>query len=127
MHERGKRVKNRAAHKETKKERAIRIDALFESMDEKRIEALEEQIREIASGFEMRVENAVEEAAEEACQEFAGLIGRGYTEDEIDAVLTNENSGRISRPVYRDVREVWKISWLKMPDRDAIFNLTERK
>jgi len=127
MHERGKRVKNRAAHKETKKERAIRIDALFESMDEKRIEALEEQIREIASGFEMRVENAEEEAAEEACQEFAGLIGRGYTEDEIDAVLTNENSGRISRPVYRDVREVWKISWLKMPDRDAIFNLTERK
>jgi hypothetical protein len=101
----------------TKKQlRARRIEAVYESICDERIEAIDARISDIASGFDCDLEEAIEEAAGKAIAEFDTLVREGYTADEIEAVLEHHNPGYFDHSGYRHLRDLWRRDWV--PERE---------
>ena len=101
------------------------ISAVYRSMRRDRIETIDRRIRKSTFDFDLELYSAVEEAADRAIKALGRLLARGYTEEEIDAVLTHHNRGRFDHLRYRDLKDVWTDYWLPDPEPEPLAIIEE--
>ena len=82
--------------------KAQRLEAVYQSMSNERREAIEKRIRSIPP----------ERGVLNVARGIDRLVAKGYTEDELEAVLKNCDAGSFYSPVSGIARDVWTGSWL---------------